>query len=122
MEAEDVEQLFRSARDAYLALCGQKTLTHALQSGDALFEVPFSVRLGSSQTILRGTFDCLIRGRDGGITILELKTGKPAPEHERQLDIYVAAARAMFPGMPVEGKLVYARHTNLDDRPLDAKR
>ena len=89
---------------------------------DALFEVPFSARLGSSQTILRGTFDCLIRRRDGGITLLELKTGNPALEHERQLDVYITAARAMFPGMPVEGKLVYAGHANLDDRALDAQR
>ena len=35
--------------------------------------------------ILRGTFDCLVQRRDGGITVLELKTGKPAPEHEQQL-------------------------------------
>ena len=59
--------------------------------------------------ILRGTFDCLVQRRDGGITVLELKTGKPAPEHEQQLEMYLTAARAMFPGTPVEGKLVYAR-------------
>ena len=122
VEVDDLEQLFSHSTDAYLALCGQETLTRALESGDALFEVPFSARLESSQTILRGTFDCLIRRRDGGITLLELKTGKPAPEHERQLDIYITAARAMFPGMPVEGKLVYAGHANLDDRALDAQR
>ena len=71
--------------------------------------MPFSVRLASSQTILRGTFDCLIQRRDGGMTVLELKTGKPAPEHDQQLETYLAAARAMFPGTQVEGKLVYAR-------------
>ena len=122
VEAGDVEQVFSQARSAYLALCGQRTLSQALESGDALFEVPFSVRPASSQTILRGTFDCLIQRRDGGMTVLELKTGKPAPEHERQLEMYLIAARAMFPGTPVEGKLVYARQPNLDDRPLDAKR
>ena len=31
----------------------------------------------------RGTFDCLVRRPDGGVTVLELKTGKPMPEHER---------------------------------------
>ena len=109
VEAGDVEQVFSQARSAYLALCGQRTLSQALESGDALFEVPFSVRPASSQMILRGTFDCLIQRRDGGMTVLELKTGKPAPEHEQQLEMYLIAARAMFPGTPVEGKFVYAR-------------
>jgi ATP-dependent exoDNAse (exonuclease V) beta subunit len=122
VEAGDVEQVFSQARSAYLALCGQRTLLQAFESGDALFEVPFSVRPASSQMILRGTFDCLIQRRDGGMTVLELKTGKPAPEHERQLEMYLIAARAMFPGTPVEGELVYARQANLDDRPLDPKR
>jgi hypothetical protein len=80
----------------------------ALQSGEAIFEVPFSVRPASSQMILRGTFDCLVRRGDGGIAILELKTGRPAPEHDQQLSLYLTAARALFPGTPVEGKLVYA--------------
>jgi ATP-dependent exoDNAse (exonuclease V) beta subunit len=108
VEAGDVEQVFGHARHAYLALCGQSVLSQALESGDALFEVPFSVRLASAKMILRGTFDCLIQRRDGGMTVLELKTGKPAPEHDQQLEIYLTAARAMFPGTPVEGKLVYA--------------
>ena len=108
VEAGDVEQVFDRARRAYLALCVEQTVSQALASGEALFEVPFSVRPGSSQTILRGTFDCLVLRPDEGITILELKTGKPAPEHARQLEMYLMAARAMFPGMAVEGKLVYA--------------
>jgi ATP-dependent helicase/nuclease subunit A len=107
-EAGDLDEMFERARRAYLALCGQPTLVQALEAGDALFEVPFSVRPASAQAILRGTFDCLIHRRDGGITVLEMKTGESAPEHEQQLQIYLAAARAMFPGTPVEGKLVYA--------------
>ena len=122
VEAGDVERLFDQACRAYLALCAQQTLSQALDSGDALFEVPFSVRPASSQMILRGTFDCLIRRHDGGVTLLELKTGKPAPEHQQQLEIYLTAARAMFPGTPVEGKLVYAGQKNLDDRPLHSHR
>lgn len=122
VEAGDLEQLFGRARRAYIALCADETLSEALDSGDALFEVPFSVRPAASQTIFRGTFDCLIGRRDGGVTVLELKTGTPAPEHDQQLQIYLTAARAMFPGTPVEGKLVYAGRQNLDDRPLHAKR
>lgn len=120
VEVDEIEQVLTEARVAYFALCGQPDLSEALDSGDALFEVPFSVRPAASQMILRGTFDCLIRRRDGGITVLELKTGKAAPEHDEQLEMYVTAARAMYPGTPVEGKLVYAR--DLDDRPLHSKR
>jgi ATP-dependent helicase/nuclease subunit A len=107
-EAEDVDDVFARAREAYLGLCKQPALLQALESGDAIFEVPFSVRPASSQTILRGTFDCLVRRGDGGITILELKTGRPAPEHDLQLSMYLTAALALFPGTTVEGKLVYA--------------
>ena len=120
VEAGDSERVFAHARDAYLGLCGQPELSAALGAGESLFEVPFSVRPASSQMILRGTFDCLIHRRDGGITVLELKTGKPAAEHDQQLEMYVTAAKAMYPGMPVEGRLVYARH--LDDRPLHPER
>ena len=83
--------------------------------------MPFSLRPADSHVILRGTFDCLVKRRDGGLTVLELKTGQPVPEHDQQLEMYLTAARAMFPGTPVEGKLVYAR-ANLDDRPFHAKR
>jgi ATP-dependent helicase/nuclease subunit A len=109
VEAGDVAPVFEQARSAYLALCREQALVAALESGEAFFEVPFSVRTASSQLILRGTFDCLIQRRDGGITLVELKTGKPAPEHDEQLAVYLTAARSMFPGAPVEGKLVYAR-------------
>jgi ATP-dependent exoDNAse (exonuclease V) beta subunit len=108
VEAGDIEEVFEHARAAYLGLCVQPELSDALDSGEPLFEVPFSVRPASSQLILRGTFDCLIHRRDGGITVLELKTGKPAAEHDLQLEMYLMAAKAMYPGMPVEGRLVYA--------------
>ena len=95
-EAGDLERAVRHARDAYLALCAQPALSTALESGEALFEVPFSVRPAASQMILRGTFDCLVSGRDGGVTVLELKTGKPLPEHEQQLaDLSHGGARAL---------------------------
>ncbi len=122
IDADDLDQVFEHACDAYLALCEQPALVQALESGDAIFEVPFSVRPAAAQMILRGTFDCLVQRRDGGVTVLELKTGRPAPEHEQQLSTYLTAARALFPGTAVEGKLVYARHSDLDNRPLDQKR
>ena len=122
VEADDIEQLLARARDSYLGLRGQPELCDLLKSGEALFEVPFSVRAAGARTILRGTFDCLVRRSDGVVTVLELKTGKPLPEHREQLDIYLAAARALFPGTAVEGNLIYAGHPDLDNRPLHAKR
>jgi ATP-dependent exoDNAse (exonuclease V) beta subunit len=121
-EAGDVQRVFGQARDAYIALCGHARFAAAVGAGDVLFEVPFSARPASSRAILRGTFDCLVKRRDGGVTVLELKTGRRAPEHAQQLEIYVAAARAMFPGTLVEGELVYAEPENLDDRALHSQR
>jgi ATP-dependent helicase/nuclease subunit A len=72
---------------------------------DRYHEVPFSLREPTG--ILRGTIDCLIRKTDGSLVVLEFKTGKPRPAHQLQLDLYVAAAREMFPGSLVEGRLVY---------------
>lgn len=108
-EAEVPDELLLRAADAYRALCAQPELSSALESGRPLFEVPFSVRPAASPSIRRGTFDCLVQRNDGGVTILELKTGRPMPEHAQQLATYLIAARALFPDAPVEGKLVYAR-------------
>ena len=68
-------------------------------------EVPFSYRRGAA--VIRGTFDCLVERTDGTIEVLEFKTGQPLPEHQHQLDTYVAAARALFPERTVEGRLIY---------------
>jgi RecB family exonuclease len=114
VEAGEIDQVLQQARRAYSALCGHPALVEALDSGDPAFEVPFSVRPQSQRTILRGTFDCLVRRRDGTVMVLELKTGRPTPEHEQQLSTYLVAARALFPGVPVQGTLVYARAAGRD--------
>src|SRR6185295_4039158 len=116
-DLEDLDKVVAQARDAYVALCAHPALAAVLASGESTFEVPFSVRIAGSQRILRGTFDCLVRRADGGVTVVELKTGKAIPEHEQQLETYLAAARALFPGTAVEGKLIYAHQPRLDHRP-----
>jgi RecB family endonuclease NucS len=58
--------------------------------------------------VLRGNIDCLIRQESGAIVVLEFKTGKRWPVHQRQLDVYVEAARRTFPQAVVEGRLVYS--------------
>ena len=82
---------------------------------ERLWEVPFALRDpaapprdGEPAVVRRGTTDCLTRDAGGRITVLEFKTGRPRAEHTRQLDAYVAAARAMFPEAAVDGRLVYA--------------
>jgi len=107
-DVTDLPGLSMKVRESYLALSAQPVLAAALERGDALFEVPFSVRLSDAQVILRGTFDCLVRKPGGGVTVLELKTGKPLPEHQDQLATYLAAARAIFSDETVDGMLVYA--------------
>ena len=87
----------------------------ALADQTCLFEVPFSHvdrrsadhSLEEDTVVRRGTIDCLARAPDGRITVLEFKTGQARPEHERQLDLYVAAVQTMFPTTAVEGQLVY---------------
>lgn len=64
-------------------------------------------RAGGPAVVRRGTIDCLVRDTDGRITVLEFKTGRPRAEHARQLDVYVTAARAMFPEAAVDGRVVY---------------
>ena len=88
----------------------------------ALHEVEFSMRLadenhGSDEetaVIVRGTIDCLVAEPGGPITVVEVKTGRPEESHDRQLDLYVQAARQLFPGAEVRGALVYAAETPQD--------
>ena len=81
-----------------------------LASSEVLAEVPFSlqVEMGGGLVTVRGTIDCLAVSPDGLVTVLELKTGGAREVHERQLALYVRAARALFPAKPVRGLLVYA--------------
>jgi RecB family endonuclease NucS len=62
----------------------------------------------SDGSIVRGTIDCLVGRTSGGVDVLEFKTARPHPSHEAQLQQYVEAVRALFPGVPVTGRLVYA--------------
>jgi ATP-dependent exoDNAse (exonuclease V) beta subunit len=70
-----------------------------------LFETPYSRRLDDGR-IERGTIDCLVV-EAASVLVLELKTGAALEPHGAQLDAYVQAARALYPGRRVEGRLVY---------------
>jgi len=68
--------------------------------------------------VIEGTMDSLVRDQ-AGLTVVELKTGRPGAQHRAQLAVYVQAARAFAPGESVLGVLVYAdRDVWLEAEPL----
>ena len=83
-----------------------------LASGECLFEVPFSLvatdELGTRPIrVLRGAIDCLVRRRDGRVTVVDFKIGAPQEEHRTQLGHYVRAAQLFCGTTAVEGLLAY---------------
>lgn len=86
-----------------------------LFEGQAYYEVPFTL-LGEPEAghvtgaaapiAVRGVIDCLVRASDGTVRVVEIKTGRRADWHERQLALYVEAARALFPAAQVTGVLL----------------
>ena len=108
---EDHRQVAVEAAAIYGRACAQPDVA-TLLGGDCLFEVPFSMRrddvnLDGDVVIVRGTIDCLHRWPDGRLTVFELKSGRVQPFHERQLALYVDAARALFPDAAVDGRVIY---------------
>ena len=111
----------------FKALRRRPELAALIDSAACEFEVPFSVRLSDDAgsgppepVVVRGSIDCLAALPDGRVTVVELKTGRPQSWHEAQIDTYVRAARALFPGVPVEGQLVYATAGETPAPPFDA--
>jgi ATP-dependent helicase/nuclease subunit A len=80
----------------------------AALAGERQHEVPFSlVEDGSPRRLVRGVIDCLVRKPDGSFLLVELKTGRPDPAHERQLALYLSAAHAWCRSGRVSGVLLY---------------
>ena len=105
----DCRALAEEAAAVYRRSVGRPDVA-ALLEGDCLFEVPFTLRRtdgDAGRVFVRGAIDCLRRWPDGRVTVVEVKTGASRPEHESQLALYVEAARALFPGRPVDGRLLY---------------
>jgi ATP-dependent helicase/nuclease subunit A len=105
---EDAQATVHAALHALRAIRARPDVTELLESGEARYEVPFSMADGEAATVLRGTIDCLVRRPGGGFTVLEFKTGAPRVAHERQLALYVRAVEQLFRGAKVEGLLVYS--------------
>jgi ATP-dependent helicase/nuclease subunit A len=75
-------------------------------------ELPFSLVRGDG-VIVRGSIDCLAVRTDGSVDVLEFKTGRPSAADRAQLDVYVDAARHLFPQATVRGRVVYTGHSQL---------
>ena len=107
---DDAGATVRTAIAAWRALKARPEVTALLGSGRREHEVAFSLRIENEgvPVLLRGRIDCLVHRPDGSIAVVEFKAGRPRGIHRRQLDVYVAAVRHLFPGAEVEGHLLYA--------------
>ncbi|CAN5804077.1 hypothetical protein BH24ACI5_BH24ACI5_06760 [soil metagenome] len=107
--AQDVETTVRQAVTIWTAVASRAEVVRLLASADVLAEVPFSLRIEEKgrPLILRGTIDGLAVAADGSVAVVEFKTGQPRGSHQKQLEVYVLAARALFPGRTIEGLLIY---------------
>ena len=108
MALDDTESLLSRAADVWLSARHREDVATALAGTARMFELPFSATPDGSGPIVRGTIDCLVEKPDGSILVVEFKTGRVRPIHQRQLDLYVAAARQLHPAAPsVGGTLLY---------------
>jgi len=107
----DLDALVERALAAYESLIQDlhlRELAPSAPSGPLIFhELPFSLRRADN-TIVRGVIDAVVEYPDGRIQVLEFKTGARRGEHAEQLDIYLEAARALFPDSQVDGRVIYA--------------
>ena len=76
-----------------------------MAGGAVVFDAPYSM-LDTGGRMVRGRIDCLVASTEG-VTVVEFRTGLPSSEHQAQLETSLGAARAMFPGRTVDGRLVY---------------
>ena len=104
-----------AAADYYVRLCSRPEVRALYDGGQPLFEVPFSASRGGQRA--RGVIDCLVGRQLPGdstklerLTVVELKTGVPKPEHREQVEAYQHAVRAVFPGASIDTALVYSGH------------
>ena len=109
-DGEEIEAIVESAAAMYRAVCRTADVRGFYTSGERLHEVPFT--MWSDGAFVRGSIDCLVRALPPGaaprVTVLEFKTGRPRPEHQRQLDLYSRAAAHLFPGHAIDSRLVYS--------------
>jgi ATP-dependent helicase/nuclease subunit A len=95
----------------------------ALFAPGALAEAPIAAVVGEG-VVVSGSVDRLLVG-PGRILVADFKTGRRAPAtldeipvpHLRQMSAYVEALKVIFPGRPIEAKLLYTAAPILFDLP-----
>jgi len=107
VDVHDVDALRANVVTAAEALRNRTRLADLLAGGTCWYETPFSWRPPGSAEVVRGTIDCLVVDAAGGMTVVEIKTGTPRPEHQMQVETYLAALRAHYSAVPIRGEVVY---------------
>ena len=101
----DVHAIVDAAVSAYTAIGAHADVRELYAAGRTLHEVPFTMTRDGR--VLRGTVDCLVGTAPGRFTLLEFKTGRPRPEHQAQVSLYLQAMMGTFPDAVIDAKLVY---------------
>ena len=104
-QTPDLDQRVGEALQAYQKLRNHADVREYYAAGIRHHEVPFTMKVGG--TPVRGVIDCIVQD-DDRLTVLEFKTGRRRPEHDRQVGLYKVAAERLWPGQVVETRLVYA--------------
>ena len=108
VDVKDPSAVADQAARLFVGLRENSELKAALADGDAYYEVPFSwAPPDQPDRLVRGVVDCLVRHRDGRVTILEFKTGERRPEHERQAQQYAEAVQAALGEAEITVKILY---------------
>jgi hypothetical protein len=103
----DLDAVALRAAQLYRELRAKPQVRAVYDRGTVYHEVPFSM-LSEGGLVVRGAIDCVAEMAPNQVTILEFKTGRPQPWHERQLETYRLAVASLVPGAAVAGHLVYA--------------
>jgi ATP-dependent helicase/nuclease subunit A len=97
------DDLAAEAAALYARFRDREDVRAVLASGECWHEVPFSYAPPDRpEAIVRGVVDCLVVAPGGRVTVVELKTGRPKPEHEQQAALYARAMAAVLGRMPTD--------------------
>ena len=108
VDIDDVEGLSRAAAGLYARVRASGEIAALLADGTYFYEVPFSfLPPARPGVVVRGRIDCLVIRPDGRVTVIEFKTGRPRPEHARQVELYRDALHAAWPDRDIQTRVLY---------------
>ena len=105
----DVRELVEQAASTYRRMRSQPEVAAIIDYSTCFYEVPVSLRMEAAPAqVVRGVIDCLARTPGGEVVVVDFKTGVARETDRRQLEVYLEAARGLYPDAPVRGLLVYS--------------